>query len=155
MAVTAGHHVAGRTARGPSRRVEPMGKRCQRQFPEANDRNSSLTRAADGMLLKNPADCFKVKLARGPTIMSREPEIYCPVCQWHPHGDSRWICARSKGGCGSRWNTFWTGGCCPGCGHHWETTQCLACKQVSPHVDWYHFPPEEDAQQEKACELTV
>jgi hypothetical protein len=30
-----------------------------------------------------------------------------------------------------------------------------ACKQVSPHVDWYHFPPAEDEQREKVCELTV
>ncbi|WP_240151699.1 MULTISPECIES: hypothetical protein [Oleiagrimonas] len=112
-------------------------------------------RQPDGTLLKPPTDCIMVQSAQHRITMTREPEIYCPACQWHPRGDSRWICARSKGGCGTRWNTFWTGGCCPGCGHHWETTQCLVCKKVSPHVDWYHFPPEEEAQREKAREVTA
>jgi len=31
---------------------------------------------------------------------------------------------------------------CPGCNHKWEETQCLACLEVSRHVDWYHFPDE-------------
>jgi len=42
------------------------------------------------------------------------------------------------------WNTFWTGGVCPGCSHRWQTTQCLACHAVSPHKDWYHWPQDED-----------
>jgi hypothetical protein len=25
-------------------------------------------------------------------------------------------------------------------------TQCLACKQASPHEQWYHFPPPENGE---------
>jgi hypothetical protein len=44
------------------------------------------------------------------------------------------------GGCGTIWNTFWTGGVCPGCGYRWEITIFLACRKFSPHRDWYHWP---------------
>jgi predicted amidophosphoribosyltransferase len=43
-------------------------------------------------------------------------------------------------GCGTQWNTFWTHGVCPGCGHAWQDTQCLACLKMSPHRAWYHYP---------------
>jgi predicted amidophosphoribosyltransferase len=39
------------------------------------------------------------------------------------------------------WNTFWTRGICPGCGYHWLKTQCPVCGELSPHEDWYHYPP--------------
>lgn len=64
-----------------------------------------------------------------------EPEIYCPVCIWHPTGEDLWECD-----CGTVWNTFWTRGTCPGCGHQWEVTQCLECRRFSPHENWYHYP---------------
>jgi hypothetical protein len=38
------------------------------------------------------------------------------------------------------WNTFWTRGLCPGCGHQWQETQCLRCRKMSPHESWYHYP---------------
>jgi hypothetical protein len=44
--------------------------------------------------------------------------------------------------CGTVWNTFWTAGVCPGCNYHWQKTQCLACGEISPHEDWYHYPPD-------------
>jgi hypothetical protein len=69
-----------------------------------------------------------------------EPEIYCPLCTWRPVGSSRWLCSPRMGGCGTQWNTFWTGGICPGCSCRWEITVCLACKQFSLHEDWYHWP---------------
>lgn len=69
----------------------------------------------------------------------REPEIYCPKCEWRPKADSRWQCFP---GCGMVWNTFCSGGVCLGCNHKWEETQCLACLEFSRHVDWYHFPDE-------------
>lgn len=72
----------------------------------------------------------------------KEPEIRCPKCGWRPKTESRWQCVP---GCGTHWNTFWTGGVCPGCSFRWEHTQCLSCKQVSPHKDWYHFPDEDEA----------
>ncbi len=67
----------------------------------------------------------------------KEPEIYCPQCKWRPQPESRWIC---RPVCGTVWNTFWTGGLCPGCGFAWQWTVCLACDKLSPHKDWYHFP---------------
>jgi hypothetical protein len=44
------------------------------------------------------------------------------------------------GGCGHVWNTFTTGGICPRCNYVWNITTCLACKQFSLHVEWYHYP---------------
>ena len=67
--------------------------------------------------------------------MKPEPEIYCPKCKWRPHFSDRWSCVP---GCLTSWNTFWTGGVCPGCAHQWTKTQCLDCHRFSPHKDWYH-----------------
>ena len=66
-----------------------------------------------------------------------EMEIYCPKCGWRPTAEDRWSCEPS---CGTVWNTFWTRGLCPGCGKQWPDTQCLSCKQFSPHRRWYHTP---------------
>ena len=73
----------------------------------------------------------------------RAKRIRCPQCEWEPNASARWYCAecpfpeRFFGGCGTAWNTFDTGGRCPGCGHQWRWTACLACGQWSPHEDWY------------------
>ena len=75
-----------------------------------------------------------------------KPEIYCPKCVWYPKAGSLWQCFPS---CGTVWNTFSTGGVCPGCTYKWQETQCLACLELSPHVDWYHLPEqmsEEDSE---------
>ena len=69
--------------------------------------------------------------------MPNEPEIYCPVCTYRPRAEDRWMCTTE---CGTVWHTFWTGGVCPGCGHAWQHTQCLACQKTSPHREWYHYP---------------
>jgi hypothetical protein len=61
-----------------------------------------------------------------------EPHIRCPQCKWRPRTESRWRCK-----CGHIWNTFDTGGICPGCLHEWKATQCLECGVMSPHSDWY------------------
>lgn len=61
--------------------------------------------------------------------------IYCPKCEWEPAPHDRWQCVSS---CGMVWNTFDTGGRCPGCSRQWEYTQCLSCGVFSPHEDWYH-----------------
>lgn len=69
--------------------------------------------------------------------------IRCPVCAWQPSPASRWTCADCPqpeafvGGCGQLWNTFDTGGVCPGCSHAWRWTLCLACGSWSRHDDWY------------------
>jgi hypothetical protein len=85
-----------------------------------------------------------------PRRMDRQPHIYGPLCRWEPNGNSVWYCAPTEpgAGCRTRWNTFWTAGCCPGCGHFWAKTQCLSCKQHSPHEAWYHYPPDEDRARE-------
>ncbi|MGF6491955.1 hypothetical protein ABIE56_000108 [Luteibacter sp. 621] len=74
--------------------------------------------------------------------MQREPHIHCPLCGWEPKADSRWICAPDEpgAGCMTRWNVFWTGGCCPGCGHLWRMTACYECNKATPLRDWYHYP---------------
>ena len=69
--------------------------------------------------------------------------IRCPKCGWHPRATSRWYCG-SNGppenfaeGCGTSWNTFTTGGRCPGCRYQWQWTACLRCHRWSRHSDWY------------------
>jgi hypothetical protein len=63
---------------------------------------------------------------------SGPPRIRCPKCNWSPRAEDRWQC-----NCRHIWNTFDTGGVCPGCMHQWKVTQCLRCGQMSPHSDWY------------------
>jgi hypothetical protein len=85
------------------------------------------------------------KLSRG--------RIRCPLCAWQPSASSRWACGNSKSpenfdaGCGHVWNTFDTGGVCPGCGHRWQWTACLACGGWSRHEDWYEgaWAPNDDS----------
>jgi hypothetical protein len=69
--------------------------------------------------------------------------IRCPLCQWQPQKSDRWMCA--DGGepeyyynaCYTSWNTFETGGRCPGCNHQWRWTTCLSCHGFSRHEAWY------------------
>ena len=68
---------------------------------------------------------------RGPT----GPKIRCPLCQWSPSQSSRWLCKY----CGHQWNTFDTGGVCPGCLYQWTRTACLSCLKWSAHSDWYQY----------------
>jgi DNA-directed RNA polymerase subunit RPC12/RpoP len=70
--------------------------------------------------------------------------IRCPHCGWRPSADSSWCCYNDATTpepafewCGTVWNTFTTGGRCPGCSHQWEWTSCLRCEQWSRHQDWY------------------
>lgn len=62
------------------------------------------------------------------------PRIRCPHCEWSPTPADIWTCA-----CGHAWNTFDTGGVCPGCLHQWLKTQCLSCQSWSAHSDWYEY----------------
>lgn len=61
------------------------------------------------------------------------PRIRCPKCNWSPRAEDRWLCSK----CRHVWNTFDTGGVCPGCLHQWTETMCLCCSQWSLHSDWY------------------
>lgn len=69
--------------------------------------------------------------------------IRCPLCRWQPSASSLWCCECVGTpepffvGCGTMWNTFSTGGRCPGCHHQWQWTSCLHCNQPSLHADWY------------------
>lgn len=76
--------------------------------------------------------------------------IFCPKCRWVPRPSSRWVCTVQIGGCGTSWNTFETRGVCPKCIWKWIITQCLSCKQFSPHEDWYHDPLSEPGEVAKA-----
>jgi len=112
------------------------------------------------MTAAQPEDSSREEIVRSPCAalaapqtstlgaeMPREPEIYCPECEWRPGPDDRWSCLP---GCGTSWNTFWTGGLCPGCQYKWLKTQCLACGVVSLHKHWYHYPdgePESNKEQ--------
>lgn len=69
--------------------------------------------------------------------------ICCPKCGWEPRASSRWYCT-----CGYTWNTFDTGGVCPGCVKVWEDTQCLSCGRWSPHKDWYRDEPTHESESE-------
>lgn len=73
-------------------------------------------------------------LIEGGLGMNQEAHIHCPLCDWEPKAESRWVCAPGEPGSGCRtvWNTFWTAGCCPGCRHFWSKTKCLSCKRSSP-----------------------
>ena len=72
-----------------------------------------------------------------------EKRIRCPRCGWTPRKTSLWTCADCGapeyfyGACGAMWNTFETGGKCPGCAHQWRWTSCLSCHGWSRHEDWY------------------
>jgi len=67
----------------------------------------------------------------------REKQIRCPNCAYRPRLGDRWSCVPR---CGTLFDTFATGGRCPGCGHLWLETQCPACARWSPHEDWYVDP---------------
>jgi hypothetical protein len=58
--------------------------------------------------------------------------IRCPQCKWTPRTKNLWSCK-----CDYEWNTFDTRGLCPGCGHQWGITECLACGATSSHTEWY------------------
>lgn len=75
--------------------------------------------------------------------MQDKADIFCPECGWRPRAEDRWACIPS---CGTIWNTFWTRGVCPGCGLKWLKTQCLACKKLSPHEAWYHYPADRESE---------
>lgn len=76
-------------------------------------------------------------------VAAKPPRIRCPHCLWQPRRGSMWTCLSIgypeffEPGCGFSWNTFDTGGVCPGCRHRWRNTSCLACGRWSLHEDWY------------------
>jgi hypothetical protein len=97
-----------------------------------------------GVLRRATPEVIVTTLDReGPGEAGTTRAIRCPLCEWQPRPSSRWACADCPipeaffGGCGAVWNTFDTGGVCPGCLHAWQWTLCLACGGWSLHDDWY------------------
>jgi DNA-directed RNA polymerase subunit RPC12/RpoP len=84
------------------------------------------------------------------TVSAPEDEalegIRCPLCGWRPSASSYWNCDWVDTpepffeSCGTVWNTFLTGGRCPGCRHQWQWTSCHECEEWSLHDDWYERP---------------
>jgi Zn-dependent protease len=62
----------------------------------------------------------------------RHPNAFCPFCREHPPQAPLWSCP-----CGSRFDTFQTGGNCPACGRTYQTTMCPFCAQLSPLHLWF------------------
>ena len=60
-------------------------------------------------------------------------EICCPKCEWEPDGRPYWHCDH----CSTRFDTFETTAICPQCRKRFEETQCIQCREFSPHLDWY------------------
>ena len=96
------------------------------------------------MLMKGPSTTRQSDTdERLDTVTPAGGRIRCPLCDWQPPPTSRWCCI-CRGtpepffeGCGTVWNTFDTGGRCPGCAHQWVWTTCLRCGAASPHQEWY------------------
>jgi len=82
--------------------------------------------------------------------MERQPQIYCPRCEYRPTPEDRWSCWPH---CGTTWHTFWTGGVCPGCAYAWPETQCPACDVFSPHKSWYHYPDGEKQSKDRKTDI--
>ena len=109
------------------------------------------TRRADAVTLfemleffkKRPETPFIPDLRWKDDLDERSSRIRCPLCQWQPSPSSVWACESYGtpepyfGGCGTMWNTFSTGGKCPGCKHQWQWTSCPNCGEWSLHEDWY------------------
>ncbi|MFV0387289.1 MAG: hypothetical protein ACK5NT_00925 [Pyrinomonadaceae bacterium] len=92
---------------------------------------------------KNGEDFVKERVHE--RLNFKEKRIRCPKCNWQPQSGSFWVCSNCAepehffGGCGTRWNTFDTGGICPGCDHKWRWTICLQCMGWSRHKSWYEY----------------
>jgi hypothetical protein len=102
-------------------------------------------RADGGELYRGPVAFDRGSFKIDPRLAdsSSRGRIRCPNCNWQPERSSLWTCMPAgapeffRGGCGHSWNTFDTGGRCPGCRHQWRFTMCLKCQTWSPHDDWY------------------
>lgn len=75
----------------------------------------------------------KRERSTGPTYRSTAPRIACPGCDAIPGPTWEWTCAF----CVCSWDTFATRGECPHCAFVYPATECLACKKLYRHADWY------------------
>lgn len=101
---------------------------ARRTFEQGLEEWRSCGPRMDALRDVEPATVVREKSGRG----RADPHIRCPKCRWSPRPEDRWMCK-----CGYVWNTFDTGGVCPGCHYQWTVTKCLACKEWSAHSDWY------------------
>jgi Zn-dependent protease len=77
----------------------------------------------------------------GVAIREREnarprPGFACPACGTPPVAGKFWRCGK----CNTVFDTFETGGTCPGCGNPFPTTECGNCRQRSPISLWHQAP---------------
>jgi len=120
--------------------IEPSDSVCARD----------LTRPAIGLLQETrPIVPDEARETTSGKVATRRSRIRCPECSWEPRKSDTWWCDDCdwpeffKGGCGTTWHTFDTGGVCPGCGHRWQWTSCLRCHNWSLHDDWYEQEADE------------
>lgn len=121
----------------PSHRINSVvhDAECSAPVELAEGSESAIRLAGTSTLLND--------IAKSSAVLDRELDeekrkgpsnrrIRCPLCGWSPRKEDLWSCT-----CGHSWNTFDTGGVCPGCLHQWTETQCLSCSRWSRHSDWY------------------
>ena len=95
------------------------------------------------LLKKGPSTTFIPVIKPWLDDWEQTRRIRCPLCEWQPPESTLWACQSYGtpepyfGGCGTLWNTFSTGGKCPGCSHQWKWTSCPNCHDWSLHEDWY------------------
>ena len=98
-------------------------------------RDNNVAQTLDASLSTNvPLDLTMVIDTSGSVEGKRLDRLKTGVrdtAQWL-RAEDRWRCH-----CGHSWNTFDTGGVCPGCRYQWKITKCLRCKEWSAHSDWY------------------
>jgi Zn-dependent protease len=64
--------------------------------------------------------------------LPRRQDFICPACKASPPMGEFWKC----GQCRQPFDTFVTGGVCPGCGARFEVTRCLDCGAAHPMHEW-------------------
>jgi hypothetical protein len=105
--------------------------------------DARVTAGAPLQLLKGDPDRIRVRSVDPDKAERRKPggrRIRCPRCAWEPQRHDLWTCT-----CLFVWNTFDTGGVCPGCNRKWTETQCPRCREWSRHEDWYEDEPDDES----------
>ncbi|HVW07389.1 MAG TPA: hypothetical protein VHC90_02345 [Bryobacteraceae bacterium] len=75
---------------------------------------------------------LQIAMQRAAELRAEGVVFRCPRCEYRPPEADVWMCR-----CGRSWNTFTTGGICPGCRHRWKVMACASCREWSPHPEWY------------------
>ncbi|MDQ3133089.1 MAG: hypothetical protein M3Q99_20355 [Acidobacteriota bacterium] len=118
--------------------------KTEKSFPARNGLTTALILIIIFLAYRKTAATEEIlKALKSSDEAAKTRRIRCPFCKWQPTKSSRWFCADCDapeyfyGGCLTSWNTFSTGGVCPGCAHQWRWTSCLRCEEWARHEDWY------------------